>query len=147
MIGEDFLPLPDSFEKVLTPENRVPLEFLPAHWLFIVLTNASRNEYAFTYGGELHVNWESSYIHHFSSTSTGIPPTCIQIECPNGQVIAVKITSMREKKVTPVQSSKPKTTKSPAPSSHFAQAARAEAAEQSTETPRKKLTLRLKRDG
>jgi len=92
----DFLPLPDSFATVLDTHNRLPLEYLPSHWLLIVCRNPKAGEYGFVTGRFLHRHWESSANHHFSGLSKSIPPEAVQVVCPNGTVLAVKITSYNE---------------------------------------------------
>jgi len=87
------LPIPDEFESVMTPENRLPLEYLPAHWLVIICTEPSRNEYGFTSGGDLHRNWESARHHRFRADARNTPNGAIQVHCPDGTFLAVKITS------------------------------------------------------
>ena len=89
----DFLPLPDSFAAVLDPDNRLPLEYLPGHWLVLVCLNPKNSEYGFTRASAIHKNWESSKNHHFSSFSKSIPPDAIQVRCPNDSVLAIKISS------------------------------------------------------
>lgn len=87
------LDLPDSFESVLQ-DNRLPLAYLPAEWLVLVCTDASRGEYAFTKGGSLHRNWESSHLHAFSASSLNFPPGALQVLCPDEErILAIKVTS------------------------------------------------------
>jgi len=93
----DFLPLPDSFASVLDSHNRLPLEYVPTHWLLTVCCNPKNGEYGFTTGKSLHRHWEHSANHHFSGLSKSIPPEAIQVVCPNGTVLAVKITSYTQK--------------------------------------------------
>jgi hypothetical protein len=92
MSSSAFLDIPDSFESVMDENNRLPLGYLPADWLVLICTNPSTGEYGFTKGESLHRNWESGRHHRFYAAKS-IPPNAIQVACPDGTILAIKISS------------------------------------------------------
>jgi hypothetical protein len=89
----DFLPIPDSYESILTPANRLPLEYVSSDWGLLVCEDPQRREWQFSSGSHLHSHWETSTsIHRFSPGSNNFPPGAIQVECPDGSILAIHIT-------------------------------------------------------
>lgn len=87
------LPIPDNMESVLDADNRLPIQYIPENWGVLVLSDQSRSEYDILTGKQLHKDWESMRLVHFSPSSTRIPHDVIQAVCPDGCVLGIKILS------------------------------------------------------
>jgi hypothetical protein len=87
------LPIPDSMESIMTPENRLPLEYIPRQWGVLVLSDTNGVNYEILTGHALHLEWQSTRLVHFSPSSFRIPPDLIQVQCPDGTILCIKILS------------------------------------------------------